>query len=106
MEVWPVIHAERKALASDLHGLNEAQWSTPSLCTQWTVREVLAHMTATAKMTPPSFFVKLAGSGFRLTKLQGKDIAAEEGSSPADTLSGFEAILSSTGHPPGPADTM
>jgi uncharacterized protein (TIGR03083 family) len=106
MEVWPVIHAERKALASDLHGLNEAQWSTRSLCTQWTVREVLAHMTATAKMTPPSFFVKLAGSGFSLTKLQGKDIAAEEGSSPADTLSGFEAIVSSTGHPPGPADTM
>jgi len=106
MEIWPVVHAERKALASDLRGLNEAQWSTSSLCTQWTVRDVLAHMTATAKMTPPAFFVKLAGSGFSLTKVQGKDIAAERGGSPADTLSGFEAISSSTGHPPGPADTM
>jgi uncharacterized protein (TIGR03083 family) len=106
MEVWPVIHAERKALASDLHGLNEAQWSSRSLCTDWTVRDVLAHMTATARLSPPSFFVKLAGSGFSLTRLQGKDISAEKGSSPADTLSGFESIVTSTGHPPGPADTM
>src|SRR5260370_2143933 len=106
MEIWPVIHAERKALASDLGSLDEAQWSTPSLCTEWTVRDVLAHMTATAKMSPPAFFVKLAGSGFSLTKLQGKDIAAEKGGSSADTLAGFEAIVTSTGHPPGPADTM
>src|SRR5215469_16118199 len=106
MEIWPVIHAERKALASDLYGLSEAQWSSRSLCTDWTVRDVLAHMTATAKMSPPSFFVKLAGSGFSLTKLQGKDIAAQRGGSPADALSGFEAIALSTGHPPGPADTM
>jgi uncharacterized protein (TIGR03083 family) len=106
MEIWPVIHAERRALASDLEALNEAQWSTRSLCTDWTVRDVLAHMTATAKMSPPSFFVKLAGSGFSLTKLQDKDIAAERGGSPAATMSGFEAIASSTGHPPGPADTM
>jgi uncharacterized protein (TIGR03083 family) len=106
MEIWPVIHAERRALASELEGLNEAQWSTRSLCTDWAVRDVVAHMTATAKMSPPSFFVKLAGSGFSLTKLQDKDIAAERRGSPADTLSGFEAIASSTGHPPGPADTM
>jgi uncharacterized protein (TIGR03083 family) len=106
MDIWSVIHAERKALASDLRSLEEPQWSTPSLCTEWTVREVLAHMTATAKMSPPAFFVKLAGSGFSLTKLQGKDIAAEAGGSSADTLTGFEAIVTSTGHPPGPADTM
>src|SRR5260370_36851576 len=106
MEIWPVIHAERRNLASDLRSLEEAQWSTSSLSTDWTVRDVLAHMTATAKMSPPAFFVKLAGSGFSLTKLQGKDIAAEKGGSSADTLAGFEAIVTSTGHPPGPADTM
>jgi len=106
MDIWPVIHAERNALASDLRSLEEAQWSTPSLCTDWTVRDVLAHMTATAKMSPLAFFVKLAGSGLSLTKLQGKDIATEKGGSSADTLTGFDAIVASTGHPPGPADTM
>ncbi|MDR2986040.1 MAG: maleylpyruvate isomerase family mycothiol-dependent enzyme [Nocardiopsaceae bacterium] len=106
MDIWPVIHAERKALASDLGSLQDNQWSTTSLCSEWTVRDVLAHMTATAKMSPPAFFVKLAGSGFSLTKLQGKDIASERGASPADTLAGFEAIITSSGHPPGPPDTM
>ncbi|MGN6794522.1 MAG: maleylpyruvate isomerase family mycothiol-dependent enzyme [Streptosporangiaceae bacterium] len=106
MDIWPVIHAERKALASDLGSLQQDQWSTTSLCTEWTVRDVLAHMTATAKMSPPAFFVKLAGSGFNFGKLQSKDIAAEKGASAADTLAGFEAIVTSTGHPPGPPDTM
>ncbi len=38
--------------------------------------------------------------------MQSNGIAAEKGSSPADTLAGFEAIVTSTGHPPGPPDTM
>ena len=105
MDTWPVIQAERKALAADLRALDDEQWSTPSLCSDWTVRDVLAHMTATAKITPASFFPKLVGSGFSLTKMQTKDIAANKGGSPADTLAGFEAIEGSVKHPPGPADT-
>ncbi|HEX6930863.1 MAG TPA: maleylpyruvate isomerase family mycothiol-dependent enzyme [Streptosporangiaceae bacterium] len=106
MDIWPVIHAERKALAGDLGALQEAQWSTASLCTEWTVRDVLAHMTATAKMSPAGFVAKIAGSGFNFGKLQSKEIAAEKGASAADTLARFEAIMTSTGHPPGPPDTM
>ena len=60
---WPTIHAERKALAADLESLSDQQWNTPSLCEGWTVRDVLAHMTSAAVMTPPKFFAKLAGSG-------------------------------------------
>jgi uncharacterized protein (TIGR03083 family) len=106
MDTWPVIHAERKALVSDLGSLQDDQWSTTSLCTEWTVRDVLAHMTATAKMSPPAFFIKIAGTGFNFGKLQGEGIAANRGPTPADTLAGFEAIVTSTGHPPGPPDTM
>jgi uncharacterized protein (TIGR03083 family) len=106
MDIWPVIHAERKALATDLGALQDDQWSTSSLCSDWTVRDVLAHMTATAKMSPAAFFVKFAGSGFNFGKLQNKGVAAERGTSPADTLARFEAIVNSTGHPPGPPDTM
>lgn len=105
MEIWPVVHAERKALAGDLRGLDDSQWATPSLCSDWTVRDVLAHMTATAKITPAAFFGKLAGSGFSFTKLQAKDIATEKGASPANTLANFEAVTTSVKHPPGPNDT-
>jgi uncharacterized protein (TIGR03083 family) len=106
MDIWPVVHAERKALVTDLGGLDANQWLVTSLATDWTVRDVVAHMTATAKITPGGFFPKLASSGFSFSKLQAKDIAAESGSSTADTLANFEAIVTSTKRPPGPAATM
>jgi uncharacterized protein (TIGR03083 family) len=105
-DVWSVVHAERKALAADLAGLSGEQWAAPSLCDGWSVQDVLAHMTATAKMTTPSFFVKFARAGFNLPRLQSADIAVERGSSPADTLARFQAEINSTGRPPGPVDTM
>jgi uncharacterized protein (TIGR03083 family) len=106
MDIWPVIWAERKALAADLKELDEDQWSMPSLCSQWTVRDVVAHMTATAKITSAAFLPKLLLSGFSLSTLQAKDISAETGASPADTLARFEAVTTSVKHPPGPASTM
>jgi uncharacterized protein (TIGR03083 family) len=105
-DIWPTIQAERKALANDLEALDQDQWAKTSLCTQWTVWDVVAHMTATAKITPPAFFGKMLTSGFSLTTLQGKDIAVERGDSPADALARFEAVESSRKHPPGPVDTM
>jgi uncharacterized protein (TIGR03083 family) len=105
-DVWATIHAERKALASDLQGVPPAAWDTESWCQQWTVRDVLAHMTATSRMSSSSFFTKMLGSGFSLSKLQAKDIAAERGASPEDTLSRFTAQVDSKGRPPGPLDTM
>lgn len=106
MDIWPVVHAERKALATDLSGLDASQWATISLCTDWTVRDVVAHMTATAKITPGGFFAKLISSGFSFGKMQAKDIAAESGNSTADTLANFESIITSTKRPPGPSATM
>lgn len=106
VDIWPTVQAERKALAADLGGLSGEQWNTGSLCDGWTVRDVLAHMTATAKISPATFFPKLVGSGFSLTRLQAKDIAAEKGAAPADTLRGFESIIMSKKRPPGPPLTL
>ena len=105
-DMWGTIEAERRALAEELSGLGPDQWATPSLCTGWTVRDVLAHMTGTAKITPASFFPKLLASGLSFNRLQAKDIAAEKGGSPADTLANFKGVVASRKHPPGPGDTM
>ena len=105
-DVWPTIHAERKALAADLDGITNRDWDTPSLCDGWTVRDVVAHMTAATKLNGPKFFGKLTGSGFSFEKVQAKGIAAERGASPADTLARFTAQIDSSGRPPGPVDTM
>ena len=105
MDVWPVIHDQRQALAADLKGRSGEEWAMASLCSRWSVRDVLAHMTSTASLTPPAFVGKLIGSGFNFDKVQEGGIAANRGSSPADTMARFEAAVTSTKHPPGPADT-
>jgi uncharacterized protein (TIGR03083 family) len=105
-DTWTTIHTERKALATDLGSLQEDQWTAASLCSGWTVRDVVAHMTATAKMTPPSFFGKMLASGFSFPKVQAKGISSEMGGSPAETLDHFAGVEMSTKHPPGPSDTM
>jgi len=105
-EVWPTIHSERKALAADLDGLPDAKWDTPSLCDGWTVRDVVAHMTAATKINGPKFFGKLIGSGFSFEKVQNKGIAAERGASSKETLARFKAQIDSKGLPPGPVETI
>jgi uncharacterized protein (TIGR03083 family) len=104
-EIWPTIQTERAALAADLEPLKEPDWETPSLCPDWTVRDVVAHMTGTAKISPGSFVGKLVTSGFSLKKLQEKDIAELRGDAPTDTLANFKAEVNSSKHPPGPTDT-
>src|SRR5437867_5521557 len=102
---WPTIQAERKALADDLESLADERWATPSLCGGWSVRDVLAHMTATAEATGLNFLPKLAGAGFSLNKLSNKEIAERTKGSPRQTLDHFKSIITSTKHPPGPVLT-
>jgi len=104
-DVWDTVRAERAALAADLEGLDDARWATPSLCSEWSVRDVLAHMTATAQITAGTFFPKLLSAGFSLSKMQAADIARDRGSSPADALARFKAQANSSKHPPAPADS-
>jgi uncharacterized protein (TIGR03083 family) len=105
MDVWPVIHDERKALVADLKGRSGEDWATHSLCGDWTVRDVLAHMTSTTSLTPPAFFAKMIASGFSFEKVQASGVATNRGSSPADTMARFEAVVDSVKHPPGPVDS-
>jgi len=102
---WSLIHPERDALAADLASLDASRWQTLSLCTDWTVRQVLAHMTSTAAMTPPRFIGKFLGSGFNFKAFSDKGVESELGDSPAETLSRFQAQAASTTSPPGPMDS-
>lgn len=103
---WPLIHAERAALIDDLAELDPDSWTTPSLCDRWTVHEVLGHMTSTAKMTPPKFFVEMAKSGFRFHNMNAAAAARETAVPPSQSLAAFRSLLSATDHPPGPVDAM
>ena len=103
---WPLIHAEREALIADLGTLTDDQWAAPSLCDGWTVRDVLGHMIATTKMTPPRFVVSLAAAGFRFNNMTAKGVAAEATAKPGDGLANFRSYLKDTTAPPGPVEAM
>ncbi|HVE28044.1 MAG TPA: maleylpyruvate isomerase family mycothiol-dependent enzyme [Sporichthya sp.] len=46
-EKWAVIAEQRRVLADVLAGLPDHQWEQPSLCSQWRVRDVAAHLALT-----------------------------------------------------------
>ena len=54
-DLWHTVHAERAALVDDLAGLRSEQWATPSLCDEWDVLDVVAHLAATATLSPVRF---------------------------------------------------
>jgi uncharacterized protein (TIGR03083 family) len=103
---WPLIHTEREALIADLGTLTDDQWATPSLCDGWTVRDVLGHMIATAKMTPPKFIASMAAAGFRFNNMTAKGVSREATAKPGDGLANFRSHLNDTTHPPGPVEAM
>ncbi len=105
-DLWAQIHAERRALAADLAALTFEQWAYPSLCDGWSVRDVVAHLAASTKLTPGRFFSALITSGFRFNTLGAQKLAEELGASPEDTLANFCATIETTTHPPGPAGAM
>jgi len=105
-DIWGVVDSERSALAGELAALSDEQWTSASMCPGWTVRDVVAHMAATASMTPATFFPKLIGSGFKFDRLQAKGIAEQKGTDSADTLAHFRSIVTSRKRPPGPKDTI
>ncbi|WP_219417279.1 maleylpyruvate isomerase family mycothiol-dependent enzyme [Pseudonocardia nigra] len=104
--VWPLIHAERAALAADLADLGDEQWTTPSLCAGLSVREVLAHMTAAASLNPVRWLAGVIRCRFDFDQQVATRLAEHLGSSSADTLARFEQTVTSTTSPPLPKLAM
>lgn len=101
-DIWTTIAAERGALADDLGTLTTSQWEQPSLCTGWTIRDVVAHLCATAALSPATFFLGMAKAGFNFGRFADGQIAKHLGSDPAATLGTFRHLQHSTSAPPGP----
>ena len=50
-EIAAAVKAERHHLCDFLEQLDDADWTTASLCSAWNVREVVAHLTITTRAT-------------------------------------------------------
>lgn len=104
-DVWPLVHAERAALVGDLESLDDGQWEEPSLCSGWTVHDVVAHLVDTARTTRLGFLLGLAGARFDFDRQNARGVERERCASPRDTLERLRQAAARTSTPPAPLDS-
>lgn len=98
---WDMIRAERARLAEDLAGLRLTEWSAPTLCADWSVEEVVAHLTAGASIGRWSWMRSIAGAGFRPAVHNARRLAEHRGATPAETLERFRGVVEARVAPTG-----
>lgn len=98
-DLWALIHTERAKLAEDLDNLSGEQWQHGTLCTGWTVEQVLAHLTAAASTNQRQWMRSMISARFRPDVHNQRRVAEHLGFTPAQTLQGFRAVINSTTAP-------
>lgn len=98
---WEMIRAERGRLADDLEALRPAEWSVPTLCADWSVEDVVAHLTAGASIGRWGWLRSIAGAGFRPAVHNARRLAEHRGPTPAQTLDRFRGVVDSRVAPTG-----
>jgi uncharacterized protein (TIGR03083 family) len=101
-----MVHAERAALAEDLAGLNHAQWDAGSLCTEFTVREVVAHLTSGANLGPVRWMAGVIRCRFDFDAMVAYRLAQQLGTDHGETLERFRRSVTSTAKAPIPVVAM
>jgi uncharacterized protein (TIGR03083 family) len=86
------LHDEEDAdFAAYLHGLDDADWEKPSLCTGWRVRDVVGHILYGNELKLWTLPWKLARFGFSSDRSGSHySIARAEGRTPAQLAADFE----------------
>ncbi|SEH70515.1 TIGR03083 family protein [Mycolicibacterium rutilum] len=100
--VWRHIDEQRVHLADLLDALEPEQWSTPSLCEGWTVREVAAHITH-SQLPKSTMVLALVRSGFRFNAMIHR-AALQDKRSPRELIAALRAMPGSRKRPPGTSE--
>ncbi|MFT7475905.1 MAG: hypothetical protein ACI81L_002851 [Verrucomicrobiales bacterium] len=65
---------EGEALLEYLQGLPEESWDTQTVCDPWSVRHLVAHLTALGNQTMPNFAKRMVMTGFNFQKVVDGDL--------------------------------
>ncbi len=85
MDLLAAIAAERRRIADLVESLSPAQLDVPSLCGDWTVRQVAGHLLAAVDVSMTASLVALTRSGFRLHRANAR-LAIETAARPVTAL--------------------
>ena len=104
-DLWTLVATERGVLGDDVAVLTPEQWGGQSLCSGWTVRNIIAHLTAAASTSPGAFLGQFAKAGFNFDRYANTGLSRRLGTDAVETLAGFRAVQGSRTSPPGPKPT-
>lgn len=85
MDLFDEIAAERRGLADLLSGLTEAQQRTPSLCSEWTVRDVVGHLVVPLEVGIARFGLAIVRAHGRFNKANSR-LARQQAQRPFDEI--------------------
>jgi uncharacterized protein (TIGR03083 family) len=101
VDTFDMIAQERRNLADTLSGLEPQQWMTPSLCQEWTVHDVAAHLLMPLVTPIPRFLIAMVGSGFNFDRANVKLTDRVARRSNDELVSGLRANAEHHFTPPG-----
>jgi uncharacterized protein (TIGR03083 family) len=105
-ETWKYIHSERLDMAETWSTLLAEQWSTPSWCAGWSVKETAGHILAAAEQTPLNFYRQLASSGFKFNVFTDRDARRLGVLNTDELVRRLRARTTTRNHPPAPVMAM
>jgi uncharacterized protein (TIGR03083 family) len=103
---WTMIHEERIRSADMLESLSPEQWTLPTLCGTWNVREVAAHMMIAGEQTTGTFVKGLVTSGFRFNVMMDRGAREAGQLSSGEIIARIRARTTTTNKPPAAAMAM
>jgi uncharacterized protein (TIGR03083 family) len=103
VEIWDAVRDETLDLAERLANLDGEQWNSPSLCAQWRIRDVLAHVTAGAEgaFGVGTIVVGMLRHGFNYNRWVAADGQARGQQDPAVVLQALRNAAANRQAPPG-----
>ncbi len=99
--MWEDIATERRALADVFDELDERQWDTPSLCGDWTVRELAAHLVMPFNVSLSRFGLTMLRYAGNFAKANIALTAGLAGRPVAELVADYRAHAESHFTPPG-----
>lgn len=103
MGIWEAVREERLGLVERLAGIDENQWNMTSLCDQWRIRDVVAHVTAGAQgaFGIGTTLTGLLAHGFNFNRWMAADGRRRGDEDPTRILDDLRAAAGSRKSPPG-----
>ncbi|WP_300399684.1 maleylpyruvate isomerase family mycothiol-dependent enzyme [Nocardioides sp.] len=100
MDLYAALADERRAIAARLDTLTPEQWSTPSLCSSWTVHETATHLLVSCDFTLREVAVAMLRARGNVDRLQERLVANRAQLSPERVVAGLREKADARQVPP------